>query len=50
MISIPSSVGAAAFGNIGAYGMEAKDRIVSVTGINTTTKETTIISNSECGF
>ncbi|MDD3262236.1 MAG: UDP-N-acetylmuramate dehydrogenase [Candidatus Absconditabacteria bacterium] len=50
MISIPSSVGAAAFGNIGAYGMEAKDRIVSVTGINTATKETTTISNSECGF
>jgi len=50
MIAIPSSVGAAAFGNIGAYGMEAKDRIVSVTGINTTTKETTTISNSECKF
>ena len=50
MISIPSSVGAAAFGNIGAYGMEAKDRIVSVSGINTTTKETTTISNSECKF
>ena len=50
MISIPSSVGAAAFGNIGAYGMEAKDRIVSVSGINTTTKETTTISNSDCSF
>lgn len=50
MISIPSSVGAAAFGNIGAYGMEAKDRIVSVTGINTATKETLTIINSECKF
>lgn len=50
MIAIPSSVWAAAFGNIGAYGMEAKDRIVSVTGINTATKEILTINNSECKF
>lgn len=50
MIAIPSSVWAAAFGNIGAYGMEAKDRIVSVTGINIATKETITLSNIECQF
>lgn len=50
MIAIPSSVWAAAFGNIGAYGMEVKDRIVSVTGINTATKEILTINNSECNF
>ncbi len=50
MIAIPSSVWAAAFGNIGAYGMETKDRISSVTGINTTTKETITLSNTECKF
>jgi UDP-N-acetylmuramate dehydrogenase len=50
MISIPSSVGAAAFGNIGAYGVEAKDRITSVVGIDTTTKKTITLSRDECGF
>lgn len=50
MIAIPSSVWAAAFGNIGAYGMEAKDRIISVSGINTTTKEIITLSNSDCLF
>lgn len=50
MIAIPSSVWAAIVWNIGAYGMEVKDRIVSVTGINTVTKEISTISNSDCQF
>lgn len=50
MVAIPSSVWAAAFWNIGAYGMEAKDRIISVHGINTATKEAITLSNIECLF
>lgn len=50
LIAIPSSVGAAAFGNIGAYGMETKNRIVSVRGINTTTKEIQTLDNNQCLF
>jgi len=34
LVGIPSTVGASALGNIGAYGMEAKDSIVSVQGID----------------
>ncbi len=37
MVLIPSTVGAAPFGNIGAYGKEAKDIIHEVAGIDLTT-------------
>jgi UDP-N-acetylmuramate dehydrogenase len=37
MVLIPSTVGAAPFGNIGAYGKEAKDIIHEVEGIDLTT-------------
>lgn len=50
MIAIPSSVGAAAFWNIWAYGMEAKDRILSVHGIDTITWEIITLPNNECNF
>ncbi len=50
MVAIPSSVWAAAFGNIGAYGSEAKDRIVSVEGINTGTKKHEERNNAQCEF
>jgi UDP-N-acetylmuramate dehydrogenase len=50
MIGIPSSVGAAAFGNIWAYGAEIKDRIVSVTGIHTENKKVLTFYNEQCQF
>ncbi len=50
MVLIPSTVGAAPFGNIGAYGKEAKDIIYEVEGIDVTTKEKKVRTNSECHF
>ncbi len=47
---IPSSIWATAVQNIWAYGVEAKDVIVSVEGVNLSTKQTTILSNLECDF
>jgi UDP-N-acetylmuramate dehydrogenase len=47
---IPGTVGAAAFGNIGAYGVEAKDIISSVEALNTETMKIKKFSNEECAF
>lgn len=47
---IPGTVGAAPVQNIGAYGVEAKDRIEKVYTINANTLEERIFSNAECQF
>ncbi|MCF7835166.1 UDP-N-acetylmuramate dehydrogenase [Candidatus Gracilibacteria bacterium] len=47
---IPGCVGASPIGNIGAYGVEVKDLIESVEGINLESKEKKIYKNSECKF
>ena len=47
---IPGSVGAAAIENIAAYGVEAKDSIVSVTAYDTQTAQLIIHLNSDCTF
>ena len=47
---IPGSVGASPVQNIGAYGMEVKDRIVQVTAIDLYSGEKRIFSNEECEF
>ncbi len=47
---IPGSVGASPIQNIGAYGVEVKDTILKVEGINVSTKKTLELQNSECGF
>ena len=47
---IPSSVWATAVQNIWAYGIEAKDVIISVEWVNLETKQTEILRNSECDF
>ncbi|MBR7059957.1 MAG: UDP-N-acetylmuramate dehydrogenase [Neisseriaceae bacterium] len=47
---IPGTVGAAPVQNIGAYGVEVKDYIVSVSGVNTLTQERFVMSNDECQF
>lgn len=48
--AIPSSVGASAVQNIGAYGVEAKDIIDKVEYIDITTLEEGTIKGSECKF
>ena len=50
MALIPGNVGASPMQNIGAYGVEVKDFIVSVEGVNLDTKEHFILKNSECNF
>lgn len=47
---IPGSVGAAPIQNIGAYGVEIKDYVVSVTGIDLYSNELVKYSNEECEF
>jgi UDP-N-acetylmuramate dehydrogenase len=47
---IPSTVGASAVGNIGAYGTEVKDFIFSVEALNTETMRIKKFSNKECAF
>ncbi|PDH45196.1 MAG: UDP-N-acetylenolpyruvoylglucosamine reductase [Rhodothermaeota bacterium MED-G18] len=47
---IPGSVGAAPIQNIGAYGVEIKDYVVSVTGIDLYSNELIEYSNEECEF
>lgn len=47
---IPGTVGAAPVQNIGAYGVEAKDRIEKVYTINAKTLEERVFSNAECKF
>lgn len=47
---IPGNVGASPIQNIGAYGVEVKDRIVSVEALDLLTGEQNIFSNTECKF
>ncbi len=47
---IPGTVGASPVQNIGAYGAEVKDTIVSVTAIDHITGEEKIFSHDECQF
>ena len=47
---IPGDVGASAVQNIGAYGMEAKDLIVSLEAVEITTGQVVIISGKDCGY
>ena len=47
---IPGEVGASAVQNVGAYGVEAKDVIVSVKTLNVETLEERIFTNAECRF
>ena len=50
MALIPGNVGASPMQNIGAYGVEVKDFIVSVEGLHLDTKEHFILKNSDCNF
>ncbi len=47
---IPGCVGASPIQNIGAYGIEVKDKIVSVRVFDTTSGEFVILSNEDCRF
>ena len=47
---IPGTVGASPIQNIGAYGIEAGDRIVSVEGVDMTTGEMRTYTHDECHF
>ncbi|MFZ2151304.1 MAG: UDP-N-acetylmuramate dehydrogenase [Candidatus Absconditicoccaceae bacterium] len=47
---IPGSIGASPIGNIGAYGIEVKDIIYEVEGINLHTGKKEIFKNTECEF
>lgn len=47
---IPGTVGAAPIENIGAYGVEAKDSIASVTAYDTQIAQFIILQNSDCAF
>ena len=47
---IPGEVGSSAVQNIGAYGVEAKDLIVSVDTIEVATAQPRVFTNLECGY
>lgn len=47
---IPGEVGASAVQNIGAYGVEAQDRIFEVKAVNIGTQEETVFSLQECKY
>jgi len=47
---IPGTVGAAPIQNIGAYGVEAKDSIASVTAYDTQSAQFVTLQNSDCAF
>lgn len=47
---IPGEVGASAVQNVGAYGVEAKDVIVSVNCIEISSGKAVSFSNSDCGY
>jgi UDP-N-acetylmuramate dehydrogenase len=48
--AIPGTVGAAPVQNIGAYGVEVKDAIISVEAFNTETKEIETLTRDDCQF
>lgn len=48
--NIPGNVGAAPIQNIGAYGVEAKDTIVKVEGIQIDSRKIVDLNSSECRF
>ena len=50
MSGIPGTVGASPVQNIGAYGREIKDVLVSVKVYDLNEKKVKILSNSDCGF
>lgn len=50
LVLIPGTVGAAPIQNIGAYGQEAKDTIVSVEAYNLSSLTLKTFSNNECNF
>lgn len=50
LVGIPGLVGSAPVQNIGAYGAEVKDVIVSVSGFRLSTKSPFTLSCSECAF
>lgn len=50
LVLIPGTAGAAPVQNIGAYGVEAANVIVSVTAFNLETGKWMVLENSECGF
>lgn len=47
---IPGDVGAAPMQNVGAYGEEVSQTIVSVEAIDRTTSEVVTLTNEQCGF
>ncbi len=47
---IPGSVGGAIYQNAGAYGVEIKDVVSSVLGIDTKNNQTFLFSNTDCQF
>jgi UDP-N-acetylmuramate dehydrogenase len=47
---IPGSVGATPIQNVGAYGQEVSDTIMSVRALDRTTSETVDLAPEECGF
>lgn len=50
MSLIPGTMGAAPMQNIGAYGVEVKDRIKTVEAIDVNSGDTRVFSNRECEF
>ena len=50
LAGIPGEVGASPVQNVGAYGVEAGDRIWKVECLDRTTLEVVTISGSDCGF
>lgn len=47
---IPGNIGTAPIQNVGAYGVEIKDVLVSCTALNINTLKTKVFSNAECHF
>ncbi|NJM31612.1 MAG: FAD-binding protein [Limnobacter sp.] len=47
---IPGSVGASPVQNIGAYGVELKDRVCAVHGVDLQTGAARVFTAQECGF
>lgn len=50
MVSIPGTCGATPINNVGAYGQEIKDVLVSVRAFDTSTNSFVELTNAECNF